>query len=90
VARNSKKYAYFTVGILRNSETYRLLLLDANNSSKPREIGAVLATRIGDYYQGTRQAAPLVSVPVQPKVKTVEAPSEEERNKAAMDLASEW
>lgn len=90
MARDTRKYAYFTVGILKDSETYKLLMRDANNSSKPSEVAAVLATRIGDYYGGIRQVHEPLNVPVQPKVRTVEAPSEEERNKAAMDLASEW
>ncbi len=53
MARDTGKYVYFTVGILRDSETLQKLLQDARESSMPNEIAKVLGLRIADFYRQT-------------------------------------
>ncbi len=71
MARDTERYAYFTVGILRDSETLQKLLQDARESSMPNEIAKVLGLRIADFYRQTNTALTRATQP-----DSVEAPLE--------------
>lgn len=61
MARDKEKYAYFPVGIPRDSDTYRKLMKDAENTGS--EISRLIVTRLSDYYAGIHSAAPVVQEP---------------------------
>lgn len=50
MARNNKKYVYLTIGILRNSETHKALIADADEHNT-KQLPTVAGIRLSEYYQ---------------------------------------
>ncbi len=51
MARDTGKYAYYLVGIAKNSPTHRALLADAEGRGV-KHIPTLIGVRLGDYYSG--------------------------------------
>jgi len=71
-SRDTKRYAYFTMGIPRGSETLEKLRHDAEEMGMQDAIARLLAVRIADFYRQTNTAIPTRTIPSQP----IEAPPE--------------
>lgn len=54
MARNNKKYVYLTIGILRDSETHRSLLADAEEHNT-KQLPTIAGIRLSEYYQLKRK-----------------------------------
>lgn len=50
MARNNKKYAYYTIGILRESPTHRAILKDAEEHNT-KQIPTLLGIRVSEIYR---------------------------------------
>lgn len=50
MARDNKKYVYLTIGILRNSETHKALVADAEEHNT-KQIPTIAGIRLSEYYQ---------------------------------------
>lgn len=70
MARDIKKYAYYTIGILRDSETHRALLRDAEEHNT-KQIPTIIGIRVSEYYRLRAQGVPTVPQPL-PEI-TIEA-----------------
>jgi len=57
--RDSKKYVYLTIGILRDSQTHLDLKADAEECNT-KQLPTVAALRLGDYYRMRREGLPMV------------------------------
>lgn len=54
MARNQKKYVYFTIGILRGSQTHKDLIADAEEHNT-KHLPTVAGIRLSEYYRLLRQ-----------------------------------
>ncbi len=82
MARDTQKYAYFYVGIPRDSETLQKLLQDVEETGET--VPRLLAVRIADFY---RQTFTVVSTrTVQPPALNITEDPEEETTQ--LDLAA--
>ncbi len=72
MARDTKRYAYFTIGIPRDSETFQKLLQDVQETGMQDMIARLLVVRIADFYLQTNTAIPTRTTQPNP----VEAPPE--------------
>ncbi len=82
MSRDTERYAYFTVGIPRDSETYQKLLQDAQETGKQDAIASLLTVRIADFYKLTTTTLTTRAVP---SPEQVEEPEEETTH---LDLAA--
>jgi hypothetical protein len=61
--RDTKKYIYLTIGILRDSQTHKDLLADAQEHNT-KHLPTVAGIRLGDYYGMRREGIAKVGAPV--------------------------
>jgi hypothetical protein len=61
MARDNKKYVYLTIGILRNSETHKALLADAEEHNT-KQLPTIAGIRLSEYYQLKRNGLLNMSV----------------------------
>jgi|ERR1041385_788395 hypothetical protein len=54
MARNPKKYVYLTIGILRDSQTHKDLIADAEEHNT-KHLPTVAGIRLSEYYRLRRQ-----------------------------------
>lgn len=79
--RNKEKYVYLTIGIFRDSQTYKDLLADAEQHNT-KHLPTVAGIRLGDYYSMKRHG--ITSVSVQPS----EQPKEESNSYTDVALSN--
>ncbi len=73
MARDNSKYAYYTIGILRDSETHRAILRDAEEHNT-KQIPTIIGIRISEYYRLRSQGLPVVPFSPSPEItKEIEA-----------------
>lgn len=67
MARDTKKYAYYTIGILRDSETHRALLRDAEEHNT-KQVPTIIGIRVSEYYRLRAQGIPIVPQTSSPEI----------------------
>ena len=86
MSRDNKKYVYYTIGILRDGETHKAILRDAEEHNT-KQIPTILGIRIGEYYRLKAQSLPVVPFSPSPEItKEAEADIEPDHS-AAIDNA---
>ncbi len=89
MARDTERYAYFTIGIPRDSETLEKLLQDAKDTGMLDTIAKLLAVRITDFYKQTNTTI----VTRAPQAQKVEEPETTQLDIAAQNANAaldEW
>jgi len=90
MARDTQAYDYYTVGIPRNTRIHDLMMEDAKDSGRLKEISSLLSVRIADFYlqrNGLIQGgASVVPTPQEPEVK--QPPANAKSN--ALASMDEW
>jgi len=89
MARDTERYAYFTIGIPRDSETLEKLLHDAKECGMQDAIARLLVVRLTDFYKQTSTTIPTRA----PQVQKVEEPETTQLDIAAQNANAaldEW
>lgn len=84
MARDTKKYAYYTIGILRDSATHRAILRDAEEHNT-KQIPTVIGIRISEYYHLKQQG--FSSATISPPEPSIEAAVIDSDHSSAIDNA---
>lgn len=67
MSRDNKKYVYYTIGILRDGETHKAILRDAEEHNT-KQIPTILGIRIGEYYRLSAKGLPIAPLPSSPEI----------------------